>query len=142
MHITLLTRSGDWYIRFVTVSRLFGTSFFCFLPFVASYDAFELLNSRSFGQNHFFLISLTGVFDIVISKLPFIQSVCLNTSLFILINMFMLYRYLNSLRCYNILTRQRVSNKRPTGLNGHLIIRDVILTSCQRAHICISTAPS
>ena len=92
-------------------SQLFGTSFLCFLPFMACYDAFELLYSRPFGQNHFFLISLTGVIDIVISKLPFIQTVCLNTSLFILNNMFMLYRYLKSLRCYNILTRQRVSNK-------------------------------
>ena len=35
-----------------------------------------------------------------------------------------------------------IYNKRPTGLNGHLSIRDFTLTSCQKAHICISTAPS
>ena len=43
-----------------------------------------------------------------------------------------------------------VINKRPTGRNGHLSIKDFTLTSCQkglylyvkRAYICISTAPS
>ena len=33
-------------------------------------------------------------------------------------------------------------NKRPSDLNGHLSIRDSTPISCQRAHICISTAPS
>ena len=61
-------------------NHFFLSPFFCFLPFMACYDAFELLYPRPFGQNHFF--SLTGVFDIVISKLPFIQTVCLNTSYF------------------------------------------------------------
>ena len=110
MHITWLTRSSEWCIRFMTVFPAPRNIFLLFSALHGLLWCIRTFISEAIRTKIFFCLTfLTGVFDIVYRN--YLLYKFLNTFLFILIDIFMLYRCMKSLRWYNILTRQRVSTK-------------------------------
>ena len=107
MHITWLTRSSDWYIRFMTVSPALRNIFLLFSALHGFLWCIRTFISEAIRTKLFFFLYLSQECLILWYR----NYLLYKRYVWIPLYLFYSIRYLKSFRCFNILTRQRVSNK-------------------------------